>query len=68
MYFDYHFLITSAYFGFRPNMSTEKVLHSLLDDIYSNFDKGNYVVGLFLDLTKAFDSINRQILLNKLDY
>ena len=67
-YFDDHCLLTSAQFGFRPNLSTEKALHSLLDDIYSNFDKGNYVVGLFLDLTKAFDSINRHILLKKLAY
>ena len=37
----------------------------LVDKIMSALDKGDYVVGVFLDLSKAFDSVNHQILLNK---
>ena len=67
-YLEEHALLTSDQFGFRAKSSTEKALHSLINNLYSNFDQGKYVVGLFLDLTKAFDSINRQILLSKLFY
>ena len=68
MYLVDHILLNSAQFSFHPKMSTEKAPHSLLDDISLNFDEGKYVVGLVLDLTKAFDSINRQKLLSELVY
>ena len=38
----------------------------LVDNITKNIDEGNYSVGFFLDLSKAFDTIDHTILLDKL--
>ena len=37
-----------------------------MDEIYENLDKNNHVMGIFLDLRKAFDSVSHSILLDKL--
>ena len=36
-----------------------------IDKIISALDKGDFVVGVFLDMSKAFNTVNHQILLNK---
>ena len=41
-------------------------LIDLVDNIYCNFDAKKYTVGVFLDLAKAFDTIDHTILINKL--
>ena len=43
------------------------VLSALVDIIISTIDKGRYCMGLFLDFSKAVDTVNHQILVNKLD-
>jgi len=53
-------------FGFRTNHSANMALTVLMDRVISALDKGEYAVGLFLDLQKAFDTVNHNILLNKL--
>ena len=40
----------------------------LTRDITSSFEKGKYTLGVFIDLSKAFDTIDHQILIKKLQY
>ena len=53
-------------FGFRKNYSTILALLEVTDSIYENFDEGNLGVGIYVDLQKAFDTVNHDILLYKL--
>ena len=48
-------------------MSTESVVLGLSDHILGNFDRGKYTVATFLDLSKAFDTLNRSKLFGKSD-
>ena len=55
-------------FGFREGHSTIHALLELLDSIYQNLDDNNSCIGVFLDLSKAFDTIDHDILLKKLSH
>ena len=55
-------------FGFRRNHSTALALIEVLDNIYRKLDENETVLGIYLDLQKAFDTVNHEILLYKLHY
>ena len=55
----------SHQFGFRKHHSTYMALMTLVDKVTKYLDDGEYVVGIFLDLSKAFDTFNHLILLKK---
>lgn len=57
--------LTEVQFGFRPNHSTMHAVHNFLQNIAAN-DSGRYSIGIFVDLKKAFDTVNHEILLAKL--
>ena len=52
--------------GFRAKHSTTLSLIECIDTVKQLLDDGNCVLGLFLDLKKAFDTVDHQILLYKL--
>ena len=53
-------------FGFRKLHSSYKALMILIDKLIESLDRGEYVIGIFLDFSKAFDTIDHKILLHKL--
>jgi hypothetical protein len=53
--------------GFREKLSTEMATYAHLNYILSSLDKKYFVVGLFWDLQKAFDCVNHNILLAKIE-
>ena len=55
-------------FGFRKNRSTNLALLDVVNDIYSNLDNKKFGIGIYLDLQKAFDTVNHEILLQKLEH
>ena len=56
----------SVQFGFRRGISTENAVQNLLNQVYHAFDNGEFVISIFLDLTKAFDLVNRSDFLRKM--
>ena len=62
-----HDVLYKFQFGFRKKHFTPIALSVLVDRIISTIDKGRYFMGLFIDFSKVFDTVNHQILLNKLD-
>ena len=59
-------LIVSTQSGFRPHHSTESILIKMTDDWLEVMDQGLYTVAIFLDLRKAFDVVNHDLLITKL--
>nr|CAI5862439.1 unnamed protein product [Callosobruchus analis] len=59
-------VISQNQHGFRENRSTDTAIHSFYGPLVKHMENGECPVGIFCDLTKAFDCVNHMILLDKL--
>ena len=67
-YLDTYNILFHNQFGFRKKHSSYMALMILMDKLIKSLENGEYVVGVFLDFSKAFDTVNHEILLSKLDH
>jgi len=56
-YFVENKFLVDNQFGFRKQYSTSMAILRLVDQIATEIDKGNLTMGVFIDLSKAFDSL-----------
>ena len=61
-------ILMSNQYGFRKNHSSYMAIIDMYDKISKAIDEGQYAVGVFVDLSKAFDTLDHNILLAKLEY
>uniref|UniRef100_A0A3B3IP09 Reverse transcriptase domain-containing protein n=1 Tax=Oryzias latipes TaxID=8090 RepID=A0A3B3IP09_ORYLA len=59
-------LLSENQFGFRSNRSTDLAIMKIVEEISTAIDKKKYTIGVFMDLKKAFDTIDHSILISKL--
>ena len=55
-------------FRFRAGHSTEHVLLELVDQVSNTFDEKNDLLGIYVDLSKAFDTVDHKHLMEKLEH
>ena len=61
-------ILNEKQFGFRPKHSTYMAIVESVDKIANAVERNEIIVGIFLDLSKAFDTMNHDILLYTLEY
>lgn len=61
-----HKIIFTQQFGFRKKYSTAQTLQNICQQLMDALDSGNFACGVFIDLQKAFDTVDHEILLKKL--
>ena len=61
---EHHSILFENQFGFRKNKSTFYALMEIKESI----DSGKFGCGIFIDLRKAFDTVNHDIMLKKLEH
>jgi sarcosine oxidase/L-pipecolate oxidase len=67
-FIDKNNILSKHQYGFRQNRSTEHAIIDFVDKITTAIDQGKFSVGIFLDLSKAFDTINHKIQIRKLQH
>ena len=61
-------LLSDSQYAYRKARSTELAALKLVKRVLENFDRNEITIAVFLDLTRAFDCVNHEILCAKLDH
>ena len=67
-YLEMNGLLTNSQFGFRTHHGIEHPLFLFAERVRQALNRGNHIMSLFIDLKKAFDTVNFSILLSKLSH
>ena len=67
-YLEIHQVIFESQFGFQQGKSTYHSLIEIVEKNRNSIENKNYGCGIFIDLKKAFDTVNHNILLLKLEH
>ena len=59
------YILYESQYGFRQNMSTSLAILELVENITTSIDDCKSTVGIFIDLKKAFDTVDHDILIKK---
>lgn len=66
-FFDKFNIICIEQYGFRHDLSTGDALLKFTDAVYDAFENNRYMMSIFLDFSKAFDTVDHEILIRKLE-
>lgn len=63
-----HNIISKSQFGFQKNVSTLSAISKFSELIYQTLDSSHYALSIFIDFSKAFDTVPHSLLLEKLQH
>ena len=61
-------ILSPSQYGFKSSMSTTETRLDLVEEITTSLENNKYTVGVFIDLKKAFDTVDHDILCKKLHF